>query len=471
MLEPVTVPGRIVELLRLWFGFREPVSRLAYALSGVGLMAVKYLGDSLVLVSMGGTLWNPLEYLSPLWTRRLLELRGERGLWPGTVDPDSTLPFVLLGLWSLPFIWIGTSMTARRARDAGLSPLLTILFFIPIVNFLIMFVLCVVRRQSDGKGSAERAAATTGFAVLLRAVLVGLAAGGAVLAAAFLLAPESSYGLGLFLGTPFTAGLVTAFVANREGPLRQLVTQGLAHLTVLAGSGVLLLFAIEGILCIAMAYPLATVLAAIGALVGRSVAHPSRLATSHFVVVVALAPLLTGLDRVAPEPPLREIVTAIEVDAPPERVWPHVVAFTELPPPGELVFRLGIAYPMRARIVGQGVGAVRYCEFSTGPFVEPITRWDEPYRLSFDVTEQPPTMHEWSPYDIAPRHLTESLHSERGEFRLIPLPGGRTRLEGSTWYRHSLFPQSYWNLWSDALIHGIHRRVLRHVAAHSEEEE
>ncbi|HSD10329.1 MAG TPA: hypothetical protein VLF14_05060 [Candidatus Binatia bacterium] len=37
----------------------------------------------------------------------------------------------------------------------------------------------------------------------------------------------------------------------------------------------------------------------------------------------------------------------------------------------------------------------------------------------------------------------------------------------STWYRNNLFPQIYWNLWSDALIHRIHRRVLDHVKRRS----
>ncbi len=32
----------------------------------------------------------------------------------------------------------------------------------------------------------------------------------------------------------------------------------------------------------------------------------------------------------------------------------------------------------------------------------------------------------------------------------------------------NLFPQLYWNLWSDALIHRIHRRVLDHVKRRSE---
>src|SRR6185436_19561820 len=108
-------------------------------------------------------------------------------------------------------------------------------------------------------------------------------------------------------------------------------------------------------------------------------------------------------------------------------------------------FRQGIAYPVRARIDGRGVGAVRHCEFSTGAFVEPITAWEEPSRLAFDVTSQPPPMTEWSPYqDLHPPHLDSTIRSRRGEFRLIALPGGRTRLEGRTWYTLSLYPQLYW---------------------------
>jgi hypothetical protein len=36
---------------------------------------------------------------------------------------------------------------------------------------------------------------------------------------------------------------------------------------------------------------------------------------------------------------------------------------------------------------------VRYCVFSTGPFVEPITVWEPGRRLGFDVAQQPPPMH------------------------------------------------------------------------------
>ncbi|MFI5301694.1 MAG: hypothetical protein ACHREM_26700, partial [Polyangiales bacterium] len=166
---------------------------------------------------------------------------------------------------------------------------------------------------------------------------------------------------------------------------------------------------------------------------------------------------------------LYAITTSIVVDAPPERVFPNVVGFSELDPPNDWFFKAGIAYPMRARIDGTGVGAIRRCEFSTGAFVEPITRWEFPTRLSFDVADHPAPMTEWSPYrHVTPAHLDGYLRSRHGEFRLTPLEGGRTLLEGTTWYEIRMAPAGYWTLWTDVLLHAIHTRVLEHVKKLSE---
>jgi hypothetical protein len=114
------------------------------------------------------------------------------------------------------------------------------------------------------------------------------------------------------------------------------------------------------------------------------------------------------------------------------------------------------------------VGAVRYCEFTTGPFVEPITVWDPPNRLAFNVIEQPEPMHEWSPYEeVYAPHLHDTMLSQRGQFELIE-KDGQTLLRGTTWYTLDLAPGSYWRLWSDFVVHRIHMRVLQHVKDLSE---
>ena len=169
------------------------------------------------------------------------------------------------------------------------------------------------------------------------------------------------------------------------------------------------------------------------------------------------------------ETPRYVVRTAIEINAPPEQVWQQVVAFTEIPPPREILFRAGIAYPIRAEIAGHGPGAVRRCVFSTGAFVEPIEVWDEPRLLKFGVTESPSPLDELTPYGhIEPRHLHGYFVSEQGQFALTALPGGRTRLEGTTSYRDAIWPGEYWRLWSDYIIHRIHSRVLEHIKNEAE---
>jgi hypothetical protein len=163
------------------------------------------------------------------------------------------------------------------------------------------------------------------------------------------------------------------------------------------------------------------------------------------------------------------VTTAIEVDAPAAVVWEHVTSFSEITAAPPWYFRTGLAYPLRARLEGSGAGAVRHCEFTTGAFVEPITVWDAPHRLAFDVIAQPPPLHEWSPYSrvFAP-HLDGFFRTSHGEFRLVALEGARTRLEGRTWYTLDMQPATYWTAIADTILHAIHRRVLEHVKREAE---
>jgi hypothetical protein len=245
-------------------------------------------------------------------------------------------------------------------------------------------------------------------------------------------------------------------------------TIGVALTSVALTGTSLLLFGIEGGLCLMMAAPIAAIVATLGAIIGRSTtaAHYGPDAAGAFLLVLPLAAL--GESRLA-APSLREVTTAIDVDAPPERVWPNVIGFSDIDEPPSWFFDLGVAYPKRARIAGEGVGAVRRCEFSTGAFVEPITVWQPPSRLAFDVTAQPPSMTEWSPFHaIHPPHLVGYLVSRGGEFDLEPLPGGRTRLHGTTRYTLAVYPEMYWVPFAEAILHAIHQRVLVHIRDVSE---
>ena len=268
------------------------------------------------------------------------------------------------------------------------------------------------------------------------------------------------YGWTVFTVFPVVLGGLGAWVYRPASGAR---AARIGALTVAIATGSLLLLGMEGFMCIAMTLPLAMPLGALGGwLVHR--AESSRVASRGGAAMLLLMTPAGVTWDIQARPPVFEVSSAITIAAPPERVWTHALSFAELPEPQEWWFRAGLAYPKRVRLTGSGPGAMRYCDFSTGSFVEPIEVWDAPRLLRFRVTESPAPMREWSPYgEVSPRHLHGYLISKQGQFRLTRLPGNRTLLEGTSWYQHGLWPAEYWRWWSDAVIHRIHMRVLNHI--------
>jgi len=416
------------------------------------LMAVKYAVDAMLIWMLAGQLWTPWDYLTTGANFAHSKLAGA---------PGALLP--LLGLWTLPFLWIGLTLTLRRALDAGRSVWMALLFFVPAANYVLMAVLCLLPSR-PARGAAVSPPRRDGK---LPSALLSIAAGVGIDVGMFVLSVYGlrDYGLALFVGTPFVAGIAGGYIYNRRYAATDRETMELALLTTCIMVGVLFTVGFEGAICLAMALPLGMAISVFGALVGRAIAlHDER---SPWRSLFALALLPPAMPLVVPSAPvpLHEVRSAIEIDAPPEIVWAHVLSFPALPEPPALVRRMGVAYPRRARIEGTGTDAVRYCEFSTGAFVEPIRIWEPARRLSFDVVQSPPPLREWSPYaGLIPPHLDGYFQARRGEFRLVRLPGNRTRLEGSTWYALRIAPVAYWGVFADLIVRRIHRRVLEHIA-------
>lgn len=445
----------VVDLVTLWFVPRDPVSRRLYLLSGLGLAAFKVGTEAAAIWWLTGRALTPAEVVSPSFAVHEATMQGAPE-WFGWA----------LFLWSVPFIWIALSMSVRRAASAGAWPWLGALVLLPGINWLAMLVLaCLPDRPAAAPPAVETARSSTVADLAgLRAMGAAIAIGG--LAFAVSLYAFRSYGAVLFFGTPLVMGMVAGFLFNRPIPKTTVATVGVGAGVMAVAGGVLLAFAFEGLICLAMAAPIVMPLAIAGAVLGKWIAEATQATLGHALPLILALPLMAGAESLSTASPERCVLTTVEIDAPPEAVWPYVVSFPDLPEPDDWFFRCGIACPLRARIEGTGVGAIRHCEFTTGDFVEPITAWDEPRRLAFDVRDQPDPMVELSPWrHVHPPHMHDrSLASRRGEFRLMPLPGGRTRLEGRTWYTFDMHPQAYWTLWSDCSIHKIHRRVLDHIA-------
>lgn len=443
-------------LLRFWFTFEVPVSRASYLRHGAALMAAKYTGDVLLVVTATGGWWTPVDYL-----------RSVPFLMATTFDGAAPFLAPALALWTLPFMWIGITMTMRRLMDAGGSAWLSLLFFVPLLNYGLMVVLSALPTSPGARARVLPRREEPRLPSALLSMGIGTALGLGMLAVSTRWL--NSYGLALFLGTPFGIGVITAYYLCRRYPASRRETGEVVAMTILLVGGVTFLLGTEGAICLLMMVPLGLILALLGGLLGRAIARQSTTRSLPAMVIVVLLPGGAALESGGHAAALREVSTAIEVDAPPSVVWEQVVTFPPIPEPETLLFRLGLAYPKHAEIVGEGVGATRYCVFSTGAFVEPITTWVPGRRLSFGVEASPPPLKELTPFaDVEPPHLEGYLVPRRGEFRLVPLADGRTRLEGSTWYEQRLRPEGYWVLFSDRIIRAIHRRVLDHVKRQAE---
>ncbi len=438
-----------------------------YAKWGVLLFAIKYNLDRLLANHAFHQPWYPWDYIAP----------GRGVMFRWAENESFALSLMVL---SVPFVVIGLAMTLRRLRTVGWPLWLAAMFFAPFLNWLFFLILSAVPSARERelppvlsppgpwpqwfRVRSRLAAASTAVTLVVVVVLPLVVLSTSVL---------KTYGLGLFFGIPFCTGLFATLLFSAAVPrtLGECLTVSLLAAAICGG--MILAAAIEGLICLLMFAPLGAGMALLGGVFGH-VIQRARWNTANSgrvygVAWIGLPFLLIAEAQMPTTTPLIGVTTSVLIEGPPAVVWRHVVEFSELPAPTELVFRSGIAYPVRAHISGSGVGAVRQCEFSTGPFVEPITVWDEPRRLAFDVTAQPHPMRELSPYrSLHPPHLDGFFRSRRGEFRLTELPGGRTRLDGTTWYEQRLWPAAYWQTWSDWLVHAIHTRVLQHIKFEAE---
>jgi len=441
------------------------MDRAPYFWWGCGLMAIKYNLDRAVAWFGFGHPWYFWNYIKPA---------GFTGI--EQVPPSDQAFYWVLLLTSVPFLIFGMVLTLRRLRSAGLPLGLCLLFFVPVLNLIFFAVLCAVPARDAVARVGERKEwlawlpTSAGGSAVTGTIFVGLAGLGL---AYFAIGVLRNYGWGLFVALPFAMGMVTVLVYAREKERSFLSCLVVSVLPIIFCGFCLFTLAAEGAICLIMAAPIGLILSLFGGIVGYMIVgnRVSRISPSAMVLILVSVPFTMGMEWQAGEaPPLLSVTSSVVINASPDSVWPNVIAFAPIPAQRDWILHTGVAYPTQARIDGHGVGAIRHCIFTTGEFIEPIEVWDEPHRLRFSVAAQPEPMVELTPYPrIDTPHLHGYLQSQEGELRLTALPGGKTLLEGTTWYTDRIWPSQYWQVWSDLMIHHIHLRVLNHIKNLSEQ--
>ena len=355
------MPSRFVEMWR-WQG---TIDGKTYAIAGCTAFLLKFLLDKFVAFAVFGRPWFLWSYWQPLGP----DVRVN------AIHPDTQVFAGTLLVLALPFIWLGVTLTVQRLRDAGKPLWLVVFFFVPVINLLFFLLLCIMGSHS---APAQREAApwpetrmldrwiprsTLGAAAASIGITIAIGSMFTVLGTEVL----RSYGWGLFVALPFCLGLFSVLVYGYHEPRSYSSCMAVSLVPIALLGAVLLLVMIEGLICILMAAPFALALSAFGGMLGYTIQAGYWLhkgTPAMLSIVFLFTPAFQSAEHWAKlQPEKYEVRTAIEVNAPPEKVWNQVVAFAEIPPPKELLFRAGIAYPIRAEISGHGVGAVRHCVF------------------------------------------------------------------------------------------------------------
>ena len=166
------------------------------------------------------------------------------------------------------------------------------------------------------------------------------------------------YGIALFILTPFFMGACPAILYGSKKQINKIEAWKIAFLSLLVFTIGLLFFAIEGLICIVMAAPIAILFNWIGSLIGYFIV--SKTGKSSFVVILVLFSAIptTAFIEKDIKPELTSVVSSIEIEADLSVVWSNVVEFPELSDPNEFIFKTGIAYPIK---IGRASCRERVC--------------------------------------------------------------------------------------------------------------
>jgi uncharacterized protein YndB with AHSA1/START domain len=210
------------------------------------------------------------------------------------------------------------------------------------------------------------------------------------------------------------------------------------------GTLALLMLALEGLVCILLVAPLAAVTAAVGGAIGRAAAL-ARNAADRPLLSLALLPMVFALEAAMPPAVPIYVQHSIDISAPPAAVWRALTSGEPIASSPGLVGQAGLAFPIRSRLSGEGVGAERLGLFSTGAARERVTEWVPGRSLAFEVLSQPPAMEEMSPWRrVHAPHVSGYFETSETRFALKPLPNGGTRLTLRASHVLRLDPVLYW---------------------------
>jgi len=442
------------------FTFKGRIARAPYAAWSVALFLSQYL------VVLAG----PGDGGAFLQANRLVLFMPHRALM--TINGPWGLPQMLGLAYLLLLAWALVALAFRRAVDANVSGGTAAFVIAPIIQIPAILFLCLA--PSGGAPETPTIAAHAAMrepVSLWPQAFLGVFAGVGLTLVAVAVGTLifGTYANGLFLITPFVIGVITGYIANFRADIGVGETILAVVAAVAVGSLALVVVALEGVICIIMAAPLGLGMALIGGVLGRAMVLLTRRSARQPLQCLALLPLMFSVENLLPPSAPFDTEQTIAIAAPPDVVWQSILSADPIEGPLAMPFRLGVAYPLRGEVIGEGIGATRLGEFSTGTAIERMTEWMPNQKLAFVVVRDIPGMRELSPYEhVHAPHVVGYFRTIATSFELVPRFDGGTDIVERTSHELRLDPVPYWLPMAQWIVRQNNARVLAHIRAHAE---
>ena len=241
--------------------------------------------------------------------------------------------------------------------------------------------------------------------------------------------------------------------------------------TLLLLSSVLLIFALEIIICIILALPIFLPLSTAGGVLAvwafrRLQAGQVQL---HLTLVLLLPYFVTAIENQFPNPvSLRTVENQIVINAPAEVVWQQITSVPAIQPEEHhpsLFHLIGVPKPVQAMLPAEQVGAVRRSAYEGDLYFAEVVTALQPghsYRFTIDLDPQRPPVWPWSEIDGRYFALLD------GRYRIEPLSENQVILHLSSRHQLATKLNGYGGIWTDLILADIQQYILTVVKGRSE---
>lgn len=234
-------------------------------------------------------------------------------------------------------------------------------------------------------------------------------------------------------------------------------------LTVVSFFITMLIFRIEGFICLLILAAPFFILGTIGAFIYRIVQINRKKSKGKLLSLVLLPFLLAPIEEYIKSPSDIYIVKSeVIIDATPEKVWDNIVEVKTIEPNeynSGFFNSNGIPRPINATVGNKELGGQRVGNFEGGlMFLETITVYEENKKVSFDIKIDPLTVRQ----EVFDQHVLKGNYFNfvDASYELTNLENGQVRLTLASSYQLTSKINFYGKFWGNLILSDFQYRLL-----------